>query len=283
MELTIKEIKNDPIFQKFLEKKQGIKPTTITSYLYTLKCFCNFTGKNPTEIHHIHRDQLRNNTAEFDMWLTEALDDYVTHLINNEYSYEGIRGRVGRVKSFLHAFKLRPTPEIDISKKRIVEDAKYSLKVEDIRKAIKHSLPVYQTIFITQAQTGLSISDVLLLDVKDFVSAVSKKDEDLTIKEAIHRAKNENNLIGCFDLRRKKTTTDFFTFAGPEVLHNMAELINSRDVKYLKLDYPIFIKETAHLPKKLGDNPTPEDLRLSTMAAKNYVHRMHKKRIFSLK
>jgi len=278
MEFTIEKIENDITFKRFLKKKKGIHPSTIVNYLYTFKSFSTLTGKSPTEIHDIHRDDLRNRVAEFDMWLTEALDDYVTHLIENEYSYDGIRGRVGRVKSFLHAFKLRPTPEIDISKKRIVEDAKFALKVEDIRKAIKYSLPVYQTIFITQAQTGLSISDVLLLDVEDFVNAVSKKDEDLTVRQAIYRAKNEDNLIGCFDLRRKKTTAEFYTFAGPEVLRSMAELLDSRDKNYLKHDYPIFVKETSHLPKKLDEDSLPEDLRLSPEAAKNYVHRMHKRK-----
>ncbi|MBZ2165208.1 hypothetical protein [Methanobacterium spitsbergense] len=278
MEYTIEQIKEDLRFKKFLKKKIGIKPATITNYLYALKDFCNLTGKSPTEIHDMHKADLRNHVAEFDMWITDALDDYVHYMIENEFSYDGIRGRVGRIKSFLHAFRLRPTPEIDISKKRIVEDVKFALKVEDIRKAIKYSLPVYQSIFITQAQTGLSISDVLLLDIEDFISAVSKKDEELTIKEAIYRAKKEDNLIGCFDLRRKKTTAEFYTFAGPEVLRNMAELLDSRDEKYLKPDYPIFVKETSHLPVKLGENPLPEDLRLSPEAAKNYVHRMHKKK-----
>jgi len=281
MAITLEEIENDPTFKRFLKKKPGLHPDTITNYLYTLKAFCNLTNKSPTDIHDIHKAELRDRVPEFDMWLTEALDDYVTDMIENKYTYDGIRGRVGRIKSFLHTFKLRPTPEIEISKKRILEDVKYFLKVEDIRKAIKHSLPVYQTIFITQAQTGLSISDVLLLDVGDFVRAVSKKDEELTTKQAIYRAKNDDNLIGCFDLRRKKTTAEFYTFAGPEVLRSMADLLDSRDDEYLKPDYPIFIKLTAHLPKKLRDNPTPENLRITPNVAKNYVHRMHKtKNIF---
>ena len=35
--------------------------------------FSNFTGKSPTEIHDIHRKDLMNRAAEFDMWLNDAL------------------------------------------------------------------------------------------------------------------------------------------------------------------------------------------------------------------
>ncbi len=285
---TFKDIENDPTFRKFLRKKKGRDVKTIENYALTLKLFCNFVNKSPTQIHDIHREDLRNRVAEFDMWLTDALDNFVSYLIEEKnYAYLSIRGNVGRVLSFLHAFKLRPTPQIDIPKKKVLEDAKYALKVEDIRKAIKNASFMYQVVFITQAQTGLSISDVLLLDIEDFIFAVSKRgenlsiNEDLTLKEAIHRAKTENNLIGCFDLRRKKTKAEFYTFAGPETLRNMALLLESRDKKLLRKDAPLFLKQTYRLSKEERENLELEDMRLTPTMAKNYVGRMHNlKKIF---
>ena len=144
---------------------------------------------------------------------------------------------------------------------------------------MQNSNPTYQAFFITQAQTGLSLSDALLLDVEDFVHAVSKKNEDLTVKEAIYRAKTDDNLIGCFDLRRKKTSVEFYTFVGPESLRHIASLLESRDDKYLKPESPIFMKNTSRLSKSKED--CLKDLRLKQSAVKNYVHRMHrKKKIF---
>ena len=278
-EFTIQQIENDTIFKKFLIKKSGIQPATITSYLYSLQSFCNFTGKTPTEIHDIHKNDLINRVPEFNMWMNDALDDYVSHLIDYKYLYGGIRLNLSRIKSFLHAFKLRPTPTIIISKKQITEDAKYALKVEDIRKIIKLSKPTYQTLFITQAQTGLGISDALLLDVEDFVMAVSKKNENLTIRQAINRAQTEDNLIGCFNLRRKKTTAEFYTFAGPEVLRNIASLLELRDEEYLKPEMPIFMKETARL-NKARKKTLVKDLRLTRKTIGSYLLRMHKNGIF---
>jgi len=139
-------------------------------------------------------------------------------------------------------------------------------------------------VFLTQAQTGLSISDVLLLDVEDFIFAVSKRGEnlsivdDLTLKEAIYRAKNEDNLIGCFDLRRKKTNAEFYTFAGPEVLRNIAQLLESRKEEYLKPNAPIFLKDSSRLPKEVRRNIVLEDLRLTPTMTKNFVIRMHNQR-----
>jgi len=285
---TFEDIENDPTFKKFVVKKKGRTAGTLKNYVFTLKLFCSFIGKSPTELHDIHREDLRNRAAEFDMRLTEYLDNYVSYLIEDQQrSYLTIKANIGRIQSFLHAFKLRPTPEIEIPKKKVLEDAKYALKVDDIRKAIKHSTPVYQVVFITQAQTGLSISDVLLLDVEDFIYAVSERGEnlsiteDLTIKQAIHRAKTGNNLIGCFDLRRKKTNGEFYTFAGPEVLRNIALLLESREDELLQLKAPIFIKETSRLVKKERKTLSLEERRLSPDMVKSFMVRMHnKKKIF---
>lgn len=274
---SVEDIRKDLVFKKFLIKKAGLTESSINGYLYILKDFSNFTGKSPKEIHDIHKKDLIERVPEFDMWLGEALDNYVSYLISKNAQTGGIKDKVSKVKSFLNAFKLRPLPKTTVSKKQIKEDAKYALKVEDIRKAIRHSLPNYQVVFITQAQTGLSISDALLLDVEDFVFAVSKKGEKLSVKEAIFRAKNEDNLIGCFDLRRKKTSNEFYTFAGPEVLRNMATLLESRDEEYLKPDSPIFMKELAFLPISKRERLS-KDVRLTRGAVIDYLFRMHKTR-----
>ncbi|MBZ2166656.1 phage integrase N-terminal SAM-like domain-containing protein [Methanobacterium spitsbergense] len=277
--LTKKDIENDSTLKKFLKKKTGISSSTIEGYIYAIRDFCNFTNKNPTELYNIHKKDLIERTPEFDMWLNEAFDDYVTYLVNSKknYSYGTINLQISKIKSFYHIFKLKPTPIPDISKKKIQEDFKHALTVEDIRKAIKNSSPTYQAFFITQAQTGLSLSDALLLDVKDFIDAVSGKNEDLTLKEAIYKVKSDSNLIGCFDLRRKKTDIEFYTFAGPEVLHSIASLLESRDEKYLEPESPIFMKNISRLPKEDG-NKHLQDLRLKPRVVENYIDRMHRYR-----
>ena len=264
--------------QRFLKMKSGRAHNTIQNYLIVIKSFCNFTGKTPTEIYNLHRQDLLNRVPEFDMWLNEALDNYVSFLINSDRRYGTIKLHITRIKGFYHAFKLKPTPEPIITIKQVHEDSKYALTVEDIRKAVQNSTPTYQTFFITQAQTGLSLSDALLLDVEDFVKAVSNKNEDLTVKEAIYRAKNDNS-IGCFDLRRKKTSVEFYTFVAPETLQYMALLLESRDEDYLKPECPIFMKDTDRLSKSKAY--CLNDLRLTPSAVKNYVDRLHRtKKIF---
>ena len=116
---TFEDIENDPTFKKFVVKKKGRTDGTLKNYVFTLKLFCSFIGKSPTELHDIHREDLRNRAAEFDMRLTEYLDNYVSYLIEDQKrSYLTIKANIGRILSFLHAFKLRPTPEIEIPKKR---------------------------------------------------------------------------------------------------------------------------------------------------------------------
>ena len=222
------------------------------------------------------------------MRLTDYLDDYVSYLIEERnQSYDTIKSNVSRVLGFLHAFRLRPTPEVEISKQRVYEDAKYALKLEDIQKAITHATPTYKVVFITQAQTGLSISDACLLNVEDFIFAVSERGEnlvireDLTLKEAIRRVKKNPNVIGCFDLRRKKTNNEFYTFAGPETLRNIANLLEARDDELNVLKAPVFMKEISHLSKDKQENITLEDMRLTPTIVKNFIDRLHEpKKIF---
>ncbi|MGB9936312.1 MAG: hypothetical protein ACPK7O_01190 [Methanobacterium sp.] len=276
---TFEQIKNDRTVQKFLKKKVGLRPSTIEGYLYPLKDFCNVIGKTPTEIFELHYNDLDNNVPEFKMWLSEAFDDFVASCIQRKKMYSTIKQEVSKIKGFFHAFKLKPTPTPDINIKPICEDAKHALTVEDIRKAVKHSESVYQALFITMAQTGLAVGDALSLDVKDFILAVSKKGENLTVNEAIYRVKNEDNIIGCLDLRRKKTKQEFYTFIGPEALRSMASLLELRDEEYLKPEIPIFIKEIRKISK--NKEKCEKDLRLNSQAVDNYTHRLHsRKKIF---
>ncbi len=270
------DIRNDLTFQRFTKKKRGLAEGTIRGYVYALKSFCDFIGKSPTEIHDLHKTDLLNHVPEFNYWLTEALEDYVSNQIDEGYLYRGIELRLTRIKSFLHTFRLRPTPLITISMEKTTEDIKHRLTIKDIRKAIKHSKPTYQTIFTVQAQTGLSIIDVISLNIDDFIGAVKDNDEQLTVIEAMNRVKSDKQIIGCFDMRRKKTSNQFYTFIGHEALQSIVELLENRDYKYLVNEAPLFLREVSHLPRELMEKEyTPEEMRLKTTAVENYVDRMH--------
>jgi integrase len=286
---SIQDIREDPQFQKFISKKKGRNPKTLENYVKTFKLFSNFTKKSPYEIYLQHKTDLKNRTPEFEMWLTDAIDEFVSELIERGQSYYTIQGNVSRVLAFLHTFRLRPTPQVEINKKRVSEDAKYALKRRDIQKAVKDSPLTYQVIFITQAQTGLSISDVLLLDVEDFISAVAKRGEnlsvieDLTLDEAIRRVETDDNVIGCFDLRRKKTNNEFYTFAGPEVLKNIAYLIKMNGDRFKTPESPIFIKDVSKIPNKYRNTlKRVEDYRLNVDVTENYVSRLNKKSFYHI-
>lgn len=267
-------IESDHTIKRFLNIKSGLKESSITGYIFVIKEFCNFTGMTPSEIHDIHRQEIVDRVPEFDMWLTEALEGYVSYLIDKGAFKSSIKFHLVNIYGFFRAFRLKPLPEIDISIDYLKEDAKHALDVNDIRTAIRNSTPTYQTLFIVQAQTGLAVGDALLLDVKDFINAVSKKREELTLKEALYRVKNEN-IIGCIDLRRKKSTTEFYTFIGPEALRSIASLLELRDEDFLKLETPIFLKDVR---KIRSESYLKNDIRLSVKAVMHYVFDMHTKK-----
>lgn len=290
---TRKDIREDPTIQKFFtEKKTRLTSTTQSSYITSFLSFCNFIEKTPSEIYKIHKKDIYERTPGPDVWLANAFDQYIAE-ISKTHSHDTISIYISKIKSFLRAFRLTPIPDVEIDKKRVYEDAKHALKVEDIRKAIKNSNPTYQAIIITEAQTGLSVSDVLSLDVEDFILAVKYSDKtpqywpkpgekqftERDLEEAIEKTEINKDIIGCFDLRRKKTNNEFYTFAGPECLRAIASILGSRD-HHLKPSDPIFIKQICRINKN-RKKEVFEDIRVNPFAVNAYFKRLHdEKNIF---
>lgn len=292
-EFTAQDICTDPKVETFFtEKKVGLKSGTKKGYIIALRSFCNFTEKTPTEIYYLHKKDLDERVPEYDQWLPDALDEYVAEL-STDHAHDTIALYISKIKSFLKSYRLKPLPEVEITKKRVSEDPKHALKVEDIQKAIQNSPPTYQTLMITQAQTGLAVGDAVLLDVEDFILAVKYSEKSpqywpkpgekiftsRDLEEAIERVRINDNLIGCFDLRRKKNSNKFYTFAGPECLRSIASLLESRD-HHLSPDSPIFLKDPVKISKK-HKKEVFEDMRLLARAANNYFKRLHdQKKLF---
>lgn len=285
--ITRREVEKDPTVLKFFtEKKTGIKAKTRYGYITALLLFCKYTDKMPTDIFNLHKKDLDERVPEYDQWLADNLDKFVAELIKT-YHHDTIQLHVSRIKYFLKAFRLNPLPSVEIDKKPVYEDAKYALKVEDIQKAIKNNTPTYQTLIIVQSQTGLAVSDALLLDVEDFILAANysnkspqywpkPEEKEFTsrdLEQAIERTKINKELIGCFDLRRKKTNNEFYTFISPEGMRSIASLLESRN-GYLEPKDPIFIKDPRRISKK-RNKKVFKNPRLNPFAAIDVFKRMH--------
>ena len=78
------DIQNDPTWKRFKKLKSASAENTFSSYETALKSFGKFIDKSPTEIHDLHRADLRNRLGEFDWWLSKTLDDYVYFLIDSD-------------------------------------------------------------------------------------------------------------------------------------------------------------------------------------------------------
>ena len=134
--------------------------------------------------------------------------------------------------------------------------------------------------FIVQSQTGLAITDTLHLKIGDFIKAVARKDEDLSLKEAIRKVKDKNITFSCLDLTRRKTSNRFYTFISYEGLLAIGELLETRDNNLSKDDF-IFLKETDRLPLDMRkDIYKSDELEINVVTAAVYTNRLNK-RIFN--
>jgi hypothetical protein len=80
----------DKTFQLFLKKK-NLRKSTAKRYSSVLNSFCTSINKTPTGIHDLHKADLDSNVPEYRMWLSDALDCYVSSLIDSGKSKSTIR------------------------------------------------------------------------------------------------------------------------------------------------------------------------------------------------
>jgi glutaredoxin-related protein len=271
------QIIEDESFKLFLKNNKKLRENTIKGYVMAVNSFCNSSGKNPFEIVEICKDDLRNNIPEFDQWILKALMNFKSDMENTGLKRGTIAKNIGILKSFLRDFHITPLPDIKIDSKKIDKEPSEYLGKEDIIKASKYAKPVYRAVYIVQSQTGLAITDTLKLKVGHFIKAVSRVDEELTLKEAVKKVDDKKISYGCLDLTRRKTGRRFYTFISYEGLLAIAEYLEIRE-HHLNNDDFIFLKETDRLPQGMRKKVyKSSDLEIMATAADSYTNRLNRR------
>lgn len=271
------QILEDEAFKLFLKNNKKLTEGTIRGYSMALRSFCNSSGKFPSEVVEICKDDLRNRVPEFDQWILQVLLDFKSDMENRGLKRGTIAKDIGIVKSFLRDFHIAPLPDIKIEAERVDKEPTEFLHKKDIIKASKYAKPVYRAVYIVQSQTGLAITDTLQLRIKHFIKAVAGEDEELSLKEAIKKIDDKKISYGCLDLTRRKTGRRFYTFISYEGLLAIAEYLETRE-HHLNENDLIFLKETDRLPQKFRKRVyKSNDLEIMATAADSYTNRLNKK------
>ncbi len=217
----------------------GAEPRTISDFSYSLRRFCEFTGKTPKELideadnesnqRIPQRDkQLKRYLRDFPAWLEEDFKEKY----GREIAPKTLKSRVTAVRSFYKALGFdvpRNSKKINRAE-RLPENGEMPT-MEMVREAINVASVRDRAIVLAQLTSGMGDAELLSLKFSDFMSGrgysprLGGRSESeirrwiIEEKQRVSGAINESNLefgITKITGTRQRTKQTFTTFFTPE-------------------------------------------------------------------
>lgn len=207
--INIKEIKNDEKVDEWISCYTS--ENTIYGYLSALKKYVCMTQKTPSEL----IDEAIDESGEIipKRNYLKYMDKFYLYLKNGgenqkPMAEKSVNKNMKAIISFYHHHR------IEIINPRLINGAKTKNDdvptVDQIRDALNIATPMIKTYILIATSSGLSVSDIIRLRVKD----VQNIDE---------------NEITSLKLKRHKTKIDFYTFFSPEATKAIKQYISIRN------------------------------------------------------
>lgn len=211
--LTIPEIREDDAVKEWLDNYES--ENTINGYLGGMKKYCNMIGKTPTELideaieesgQIIPKRKYLKYLKKFYTFLKKGGDG------QKALSEKSVNFYMNSIISFYQYHEI----EIPNPKKVKVKSPKTKNgdvpTVEQIRDVLEAATPMIRAYILAATSSGLSVSDICNLKIKDIQNV-------------------DENDITTLKLKRQKTDVDFYTFFSPEATKAIRQYISVRNGK----------------------------------------------------
>lgn len=210
------EVKDGSDVKKWLEDHPEIKRVFSSlkesgrrNYAISFKKYCEWTGKEPTELWKEPWEVSRDRIVDYKMYLEERgksanTAQAYTCAIRRFYEYNNI---IFKGKFLGNGRTAQPKEEND---KELIMPTK-------LREILNISTPFEKVMYLTQYQSGLAAHELCNLKIKDVGEIVDGK-----VKLRV-----ENGLIK-LKLRREKTGVKFTTFIGHDAIESLKQWIDFR-------------------------------------------------------
>lgn len=189
---SMDNIKDDQTIITYCKKRRFAKGTCRNVY-YAFSIYCNAVNMNPTEL---YKQAVMEQTQPIQLQQTNhhliALQDAVAHLATQTQAQI-----ISSVVTFYKTNNII-LPYVEPVKSKRLKENFYIPNREDVKRAILHTTPRNQAIILTQATSGMGMSEVLSLTVEQFEEGVDKND------------------VVTWHITRAKTDYDYTTFSSPE-------------------------------------------------------------------
>ena len=214
---------------KFFRKRKQ-KQVTRETYAYHLLNYYKATGLTPTEaIEEAHKEEDTIKRLS-DRSIEDHQIEYVEYLENQKASLTSIQTGLTMVRTFYSNFDvILPKPPVirpDQEGDEVMDTTEELPGLEEIKKAMDKATPLYKSIIVLMASSGMGRGEILRLTIQDLINAISRY-ADITIddlQDIDSLRKKLPEKIGPLEWKiyrakmRHKNRKKYITFSTPESL-----------------------------------------------------------------
>lgn len=242
MEESNLEVINDPYFTNFIKGKKLSGSTEIV-YSGRLRAFCEFLGKNPSEL---IKEAQKDRRQKID----EYLHDYIENLKKSGKSSNTIINRVDTVKAFYNEYDIDTdsinhiiSPEMDnLTHNEIISQ-------DQIKEALELSSLRDKAIILLHMTSGMEATELRYLSYGDFLNSIEeyvdlKPEERFNVKKIEDKIFKMDEVIGTWKIEKNRTGKPYVTFNSPESTKAILTYLIDRERKnklIKSLKDPLFV------------------------------------------
>ncbi len=234
------EIISDPLFKNFIERRK-LSKSTETVYVGRIKSFCEFLGKNPSEL---------IKDAQKGRKINRYFNEYIESLKENGKSSNTIVNRVDTVKAFYNEYDI-DTKSINqiISPQQFEKASGKIISQEQIKEALELSNLRDKAIILLHISSGMEATELRSLTYGDFINSLEKyidlDDGDLfDINKIADELFKTDIMVGTWKIKKHRTQRSYVTFNTSESIKAILSYLIDRERKnkpVKSLKDPLFV------------------------------------------
>ena len=249
------DVKQDPLFIKFLQDKQDIRPKSKKVYIITLNKFCKLTNTTLSNLVKKTKEQqnriiekttkieqqgdteiVEKTIIKFDVngpdsIIKQYLDLYLIKCKERNNKNTTINNNMVQIRAFLSHYDVT-LPKYN----KLPDDSHkwYLLTKEDFKYVINDSTLIHKSLIEFLISSGMRITDATSLSIRDFMNATSEYHDYVDVEEFIDNAPQD--MIGSWYFHPHKTQRmgiECQTFNSPESSNSILQHLRKIKNEYL--------------------------------------------------
>lgn len=231
---------SDPLFKNFIERRK-LSKSTETVYVGRIKSFCEFLGKNPTQL---------IKDAQNGRKINRYFNEYIESLKEKGKSSNTIINRVDTVKAFYNEYNIDITSinhiifphSSKITSEKIIshDQIKESLELSNLRD---------KAIILLHISSGMEATELRNLTYGDFINSIGEYvdldyEDQFNVNKISHTLSKIDKIIGTWKIKKHRTKRSYVTFSTPETTKAILSYLMDRERKnklVKSLKDPLFV------------------------------------------